>query len=51
MAAAIAELEDLSSNVMGIFYIPEPARPDIARVLKEWQQPPEPWYYNGRTQA
>ncbi|CAH0025109.1 unnamed protein product [Clonostachys rhizophaga] len=36
MAAVIAELEDLSSNVM------EPARQDIARVLKEWQQPPEP---------
>lgn len=44
MAAIIAELEDLSSNVMGIFYIPEPARQDIARVLKEWQKPPEPWY-------
>ncbi|CAG9981361.1 unnamed protein product [Clonostachys byssicola] len=44
MAAVIAELQDLSSNVMGIFYIPEPARQGIARVLKEWQQPPEPWY-------
>ncbi|KAK7224416.1 hypothetical protein V2G26_012419 [Clonostachys chloroleuca] len=44
MAAVIAELEDLSSNIMGIFYIPEPARQEIARVLKEWQQPPEPWY-------
>ncbi|CAH0057403.1 unnamed protein product [Clonostachys solani] len=44
MAAVIAELENLSSNVMGIFYVPEPARQIIARVLKEWQQPPEPWY-------
>ncbi|VUC28940.1 unnamed protein product [Clonostachys rosea] len=40
ISALITTLEDVSNNVMDIFYVSEPSRAKIIHVLKQWQEPP-----------
>ncbi|CAH0050528.1 unnamed protein product [Clonostachys solani] len=44
MLALITALEDVSNNVMDMFYVSEPAREKIIHVLKQWREPPEETY-------
>lgn len=49
ISTLLDNLENLEEEVMGFFYVTELDRKRISRVLKQWQQPPLPWY-TGREQ-
>jgi hypothetical protein len=44
ISVVLEDLRDSTRNVLGIFYIPEPVRERIIRVLLQWRQTPESWY-------
>lgn len=47
ISALLVELEDGSRAPMDLFYIHPEARTRITHVLRQWQQPPQPWYTAG----
>jgi hypothetical protein len=44
ISVVLEDLRDSTRNVLGVFYIPEPVRERIIRVLLQWKQTPESWY-------
>jgi hypothetical protein len=47
ISSLLVELEDSSRAPMDLFYIHPEARARITHVLRQWQQPPQPWYTAG----